>query len=142
MHYPVRSMVTETNVRRTATRVGRLTVVQCSGGSKGKEGREGREGGKGRDLKGKEGRKRQMGREGKGREGKGRKVGCCCEAVSSTCRPEAEIKKKAGAAASKAERRQHRDNPALPCIVQCKRCGVPGRDEVVVVLVKSNAEFR
>lgn len=72
MHYPVRSMVTETNVRRTATRVGRLTVVQCSGGSKGKEGREGREGGKGRDLKGKEGRKRQMGREGKGREGKGR----------------------------------------------------------------------
>lgn len=94
MHYPVRSMVTETNVRRTATRVGRLTVVQCSGGSKGKEGREGREGGKGRDLKGKEGRKRQMGREGEGREGKGRKVGCCCEAVSSTCRPEAEIKKK------------------------------------------------
>lgn len=69
MHYPVRSMVTETNVRRTATRVGRLTVVQCSGGSKGKEGREG---GKGRDLKGKEGRKRQMGREGKGRGGKGR----------------------------------------------------------------------
>lgn len=68
MHYPVRSMVTETNVRRTATRVGRLTVVQCSGGSKGKEGREGREGGKGRDLKGKEGRKRQMGREGKGRD--------------------------------------------------------------------------
>lgn len=45
MHYPVRSMVTETNVRRTATRVGRLTVVQCSGGSKGKEGRkEGKEG--------------------------------------------------------------------------------------------------
>jgi len=69
VHYPVRSMVTETNVRRTATRVGRLTVVQCSGGSKGKEGREG---GKGRDLKGKEGRKRQMGRGGKGREGKGR----------------------------------------------------------------------
>lgn len=49
MHYPVRSMVTETNVRRTATRVGRLTVVQCSGGSKGKEGREGKEGKEGRE---------------------------------------------------------------------------------------------
>lgn len=138
MHYPVRSMVTETNVRRTATRVGRLTVVQCSGGSKGKEGREG----KGLEGEGRKEKANGKGREGKGREGKGRKVGCCCEAVSSTCRPEAEIKKKAGAAASKAERRQHRDNPALPCIVQCKRCGVPGRDEVVVVLVKSNAEFR
>lgn len=72
MHYPVRSMVTETNVRRTATRVGRLTVVQCSGGSKGKEGRKGRREGKGLEGEGRKEKANGKGREGEGREGKGR----------------------------------------------------------------------